>query len=273
MNKIAFVLILNQNHAKKNFFATLFLCLFTVIINAQINYVDIDPDISGGANFSQNFDLDSDGTDDYTISSGDFGLGNSFGITPLNGNAVITTGFATPAVLSVDLVINDAANWDTYESSQNFYLDLFNFGFIITGDWQGITDGYVGLRFNSGDNVYYGWLRMDVTDNATWTLKDYAYITIPNAQIAAGQAMVLETEREFSSDVRVFTNNNQEIEIINLPEESNYNLYSITGQQIKQGVAQKNSHSIATYNLSTGVYILKIEGVDSGKILTKKFIL
>lgn len=264
MNKITLI--------NKKTFSTFFIGLFISLTSqAQIVYVDLN-NIDGTSESSHTFDLNSDGVDDFTIASGNFGWGDSMGVAPLNGNAVLSTVNARPFALEIDAVVEaDDANWNT-ATAQAMYLDLFNLGFLITGNWVEVTDRYLGLKYDIDGNTHFGWLRLDVTDDGNWTIKDYAYSNIPNAQIAAGQTMVLRTDKEFSTDVKVFSYN-QEISILNLTEESNYALYSITGQQVKKGIAHRNKHIIATENLAIGVYVLKVEGLDSGKLLTKKLIL
>ncbi len=264
MNKITLI--------SKKTFLTFFIGLFISLTSqAQIVYVDLNS-IEGTSESSHTFDLNNDGVDDFTIASGDFGWGDSMGVAPLNGNAVLSTFNARPFALEVESIIEaDDANWNT-ATAQAMYLDLFNLGFLITGNWVNVTDKYLGLKYYVGGNTHYAWMRLDVTNEGNWVIKDYAYNNTPNAQIAAGQTMVLSADKEFSTDVKVFSYN-QEISILNLTEESKYELYSITGQQVRKGIAQRNKHIIRTESLTTGVYILKVEGLDSGKLLTKKLIL
>lgn len=269
MNKFTFDSTINRPHSNKRFFAILFIAFLTLGSSAQINHIDFE-DIDGNANFSQTFDIDNDGTDDFTIASGDFGLGASFGIAPLNSNEIVNVSFSGPAAMLVDESINSDSAWSGF-GSQAFFMNWFNTGFI-TGNWQGVTDRFVGLKYNANDGVHYAWLRMDVTNDAEWTIKDYAYNTVPDAEIAAGQTMVLGNDKEFSSDVNVYACNN-EILIKNLPEEATYELYSITGQRVSNGIAQRMNHSIEAYRMSTGIYVLKVEGLDTGKTLTKKVLL
>ncbi len=194
------------------------------------------------------------------------------GVGPLNGNAVLSDNLGRPFALYVDDVIDeDNISWNASEA-QAMYLDFLNLGFLISGNWIDVADRYLAMKYDIDGNAHYGWLRMDVTDDANWVIKDYAYHSVPNAQIAAGQTTVLGGKEEFLTDVRVFAHN-QEISILNLPENSNYTLYSITGQQVKQGIAQRNRHTIEASNLVTGIYILKVEGNETGKLLTNKIIL
>jgi len=71
------------------------------------------------------------------------------------------------------------------------------YGFFFRGQWansgKGVKDRYLGVRFIIEGKIHYGWarLRFDVsTGNQPWvnaTLNGYAYQTIPNKPIKAGQ--------------------------------------------------------------------------------------
>jgi hypothetical protein len=62
------------------------------------------------------------------------------------------------------------------------------------GQWanlgRGLTNRYLGVKFNIDQQVHYGWLRISVStthDHFTAELTGYAYETIPNKPIVAGQ--------------------------------------------------------------------------------------
>lgn len=62
------------------------------------------------------------------------------------------------------------------------------------GGGKGVRDRYLGLRFVIGGEVHYGWARFSVTlgherqfDDVSGTLTGYAYETVPNKPIIAGQ--------------------------------------------------------------------------------------
>ena len=56
---------------------------------------------------------------------------------------------------------------------------------------NGVTDGFLGVRFEGNlDSIvetYYGWIRVDVAaDLRSVTIRDFAYITVPDSMIRAG---------------------------------------------------------------------------------------
>jgi hypothetical protein len=62
------------------------------------------------------------------------------------------------------------------------------------GKGNGVKDRYLGLKFVVHGKVHYGWARLSVTlghhrqyDDVSATLTGYAYETIPNKPIVAGQ--------------------------------------------------------------------------------------
>jgi hypothetical protein len=62
------------------------------------------------------------------------------------------------------------------------------------GQGKGVKDRYLGLKFVISGEVHYGWARLSVTlghqrqfDNVSGTLTGYAYETIPDKPIIAGE--------------------------------------------------------------------------------------
>jgi hypothetical protein len=62
------------------------------------------------------------------------------------------------------------------------------------GKGKGVRNRYLGLKFVVHGKVHYGWARFSVTlahhrqyDDVSGTLTGYAYETVPNKPIIAGQ--------------------------------------------------------------------------------------
>ena len=58
------------------------------------------------------------------------------------------------------------------------------------GQWVNATNRYLGLKFEIRGRIHYGWARLSIRyDNFTFTatLTGYAYETIPNKSITAGE--------------------------------------------------------------------------------------
>jgi hypothetical protein len=57
----------------------------------------------------------------------------------------------------------------------------------ISGNWTATTDLYLPVKIAISGNTYFGWIRMQRTSSTVLILKDYAYNTIPNQPILAGE--------------------------------------------------------------------------------------
>jgi hypothetical protein len=60
---------------------------------------------------------------------------------------------------------------------------------ICWGDWDNVTNRYLGLKFIIRGKLHYGWTRLNVQENLffTATLTGYAYENIAGKSIKAGQ--------------------------------------------------------------------------------------
>ena len=83
------------------------------------------------------------------------------------------------------------------------------------GQWINATNRYLGLKFKIHGQTHYGWARLSIQyENFTFaaTLTGYAYETIPNKAITAGETkgpddeqatpMSLKSEGEGTADIR-----------------------------------------------------------------------
>lgn len=63
------------------------------------------------------------------------------------------------------------------------------------GPWTNVANRYLGLKFKIHGKTHYGWARLTVVDQGfklTGTLTGYAYETIPNKAIIAGNTKATE---------------------------------------------------------------------------------
>jgi hypothetical protein len=181
---------------------------FSSIATAQIVYTDVTPDTKlscskAGCSHQYNLDLNNDGINDFTLSvaSEDAGLhcrsrgNNSFvSITPLNTNEVV--GFSNIIKLLADTIISDqsvytlAGSTTNLESFRWWYVEHQGCYEVTLGDWSSSADGYIGLKLKTAGLIYYGWVRLSVSvssTSASFTIKDYAYNSVANRSILAGE--------------------------------------------------------------------------------------
>ena len=152
-----------------------------------------------GTNGLYPLDLNRDGTIDFLIqqqgypfsSSGNNGLGakgavgngvqgSSILASALNHGAPIGPGrrFINSSGTIGALMFNVACSADQ--------------GCSTKGKWANVKNEYLGLKFKIHGKTHYGWARLNVTymtqgHSITATLTGYAYETIPNKGLRAGQ--------------------------------------------------------------------------------------
>lgn len=179
-------------------------------VNGQIQYTDVNPDVVIDNTTGQyDMDLDGDLVNDYgfvvtTISTSYYGF-------------MITGSYAAVGAGSGNSV---AGSLSTSTSGSSFYVTPVSAGSPIDAgnDWgsgggflagnyavQGLpgysgsfgsfsgNDVHLGVKFQVSGSTHYGWIRMDVLpDGSQITIKDYAYNTIADLTINAGQTVGIE---------------------------------------------------------------------------------
>jgi len=239
--------------------------------NGQIDYTDVDPDFVGN-DTNIGLDLNNDGIDDFTI----FDVADpAVGIKGLvSGNSFVGSqpSYIYPFALnSGDPISSGQTTW--FNSSN---LGTLNYISCYNGagesNWCGVTDKYLGLRFQITGNTHYGWARLDVSlSGDSYTLKDYAYNTTPDEALNAGQQTLSIENHELSSIKVVAFDKN--INLSNLPETTNYRVLSITGKTVLEGIITDNNYVIEARGIATGIYIIELTDVNSNKVLKKKIVL
>ncbi|MFC4721572.1 T9SS type A sorting domain-containing protein [Geojedonia litorea] len=63
------------------------------------------------------------------------------------------------------------------------------------------------------------------------------------------------------------------IALYNLPDATDFTLYTITGQKIKEGSTNQDTYVIENETLPTGIYVLEIKDTNSNAVLKKKLVL
>ncbi len=133
------------------------------------------------------------------------------------------------------------------------------------------VDRYLGIKFNIGEDVHYGWIRCDVLDEGrTLVIKDYAYEDEPNNPIVAGDTThyvsinsllntMDATVYSFGKDIYVLTETFQNTELM---------IYDISGKQIIRNIMQNKNESISMLNYPSGIYLVTL--LNDGKRFDKK---
>ncbi|MBK7681864.1 MAG: T9SS type A sorting domain-containing protein [Bacteroidetes bacterium] len=188
--------------------------LFSTSANAQIAYTDINPDTSiirtrlnqrGHYSIEQSRDFNNDGIPDLkftlitSIITGGFPPQNTgytagtIRATPLNGSAILTGSLGFPAKMNLNAIISANANWSTVTNQLLFEKKLANGNTTNSGNWNTGTDGFLGLKVIVGGQTHYCWIQLNAAaftsgaNAAILTIKDYAYNSVPNQPILAGE--------------------------------------------------------------------------------------
>jgi hypothetical protein len=265
--------------------------LFSATSNAQIVYTDVNPDSSYACNgpvgtpcnYTYNLDLNGDSTTDFLIDVSRHTIGPPYkeapytsyvSITPQGSNAFITTTLNTVKKLVLGDTISSSRAWHqtTYQYLKEWYVDSGSDTIIFTntGEWDSIVDGYIGLQLLNGGQTYCGWVRMDVSVSGSYastTIKDYAYNSIPDQPILAGETIATGIiENSFASSICLFPNpatshltistgtNNKKMDVT---------ITDITGKIIYttiEGGTQKIE--VNTNDFAEGVYLVKVQSAD-----------
>ena len=184
------------------------LSYFSQLAKAQIVYTDVNPDQTYSSG-NYNLDLNNDGTNDFTLTltkqavtfschppgcSGNVTTSNNtLKIKTLTNNKVATNGFRLDQNTLIDSALSWSKNTETMVKTEFYSAHCFNYHCVPTGtssgDWlNGATDKYLGLRIQVNSQIYYGWVRLDVSGGAAFfTIKEYAYNSIPDQSILAGE--------------------------------------------------------------------------------------
>ena len=223
-------------------------------LNAQIIYTDIIPDATPSVTYP--LDLNNDSIDDFVIQMGPTDKVVCF---PQNNNAYagefINGTYLPYAKLPFDSICPTLATW--YGANNPGFLALGN----TLGNWVGQTNKYLALKLMVGSNTYYGWARLDILANSSsFTIKDYAYESTPNACIQSGQ-MVLGMNENTSN--HFFTSfPNPFINSTTIQTSGNLNNATLTicnsfGQTVKQ-VNNMEGQTVTLFrdNLPSGLYFI-----------------
>lgn len=240
-----------------SFCCLLILLVFNNNLSAQIIYTDI-PDETPNATYP--LDLNNDNIVDFIIQFG--GSGSSIGVicSPQNNNAYagnFVGGVHLPWALSASNNICDTLS--TWYDANN--PGIMGMGVNI-GYWPSATNKYLALKIMVGTNTYYGWARFDLLAiSSSFTIKDYAYNSIPNGCIQAGKTNLSINENS-DKQITVFPNpfiSSTTIQTISDLKNATLTIYNLYGKAIKQ-IKNISGHTVFLNreNLSTGIYFVRI---------------
>ena len=261
---------IHQNRQMKHLSFFLLIVCFLVMkkSQAQIQYVDINPDAVLNPAQSKDIDLDLDGSTDLTFTNIDdnsngiidlqvTGIGGYLGIVAENQQGFPLVSTFNPGDQIGSSLIYSPVNTET------LYFD-FSSGATSVGLWQNGVEMYLAFRtlFNK-----YGWMRCEVNNSSqTLTLKDYAYNTSGNS-ISAGQVTGVPN----LSNADVLVNSFNKIIYMSIPSntgEYKLSIFNTMGVKILEHALTDNISQIDCSFLNSSIYLVLIS-TDKGSFSQK----
>jgi hypothetical protein len=178
--------------------------------DAQIVYTDII-DFTGATGDLAAIDMDADSTGDFLFFANSNTGGNWSWVYAI-GN-LSAYGYGGPSnqfagYLGALLPYGSALDsGDLIGPALGFISNATNVGWLASmyssityAPFANAGDKFLGVKFLSGGNLHYGWIRLNCTvAPVTYTLKDYAYEATPNTPIIAGDGVPCATPPDIVS--------------------------------------------------------------------------
>ena len=238
--------------------------------SAQIVYTDIvdfdiDDDNNAGGFTLVGLDLDNDATNDFIIACRDTTttarvrytlVAPANSVNRINGE---TLSYDYALALDNGMMIDNTVNWIAATNTMAYNVDSAN---PYSENWNGVTDKYLGLEFQTAGTTYYGWCRLDVQAiGDVLTIKDYAYNSTAATGIAAGD-MGSADVNEYTLDNLVHfinqTNNTVLVKVNGNLEGGLVNVISMTGQTVSTGAVVNNTYTVDMNGLQAGIYMINV---------------
>lgn len=251
-------------------------------VNAQIQYVDINPDANVDINNSFDLDMDGNSIVDFVFSVNNMsGSGTYYGGL-LNfqysgvGASVSAPNGGVMGQVSSQASMNIASmlvSSNFVDSAGNFLGDgvlAANVNVVVTGvystsftqylgNFAGQNDKYIGVNFDISGNTHYGWVRLDVAASYDQiTVKDYAYNTVPDLGLYAGQSVGLD---DVALAQKVTVKATPEAAFVNVTPDVIGGEIALVDMQGRKVVSQtiNDINTTISYNgMQSGIYMISV---------------
>ncbi len=260
---------------------------------AQIIYTDVNPDATFSTGNQYSLDINNDATPDFVISAETIS-GSTSGVSYTGIGVVISTagnnavvggpGTLLPAdyasALNLYTMIDNTSAYVQASSSSGIPIVMAGTGTaggllpITAGNWLGQSDKFLGLRFEAGGNTYYGWARLDVDGTgSSFTIKDYAYESTPDAGISAGDQPVSVNEQNVANSVNMLLQGNDLVVNVLNTELHNGSVIvtNLAGQVVANHPINGTTGRYDVSSYAKGMYIITVR-FNEGQKTQKLFI-
>lgn len=244
---------------------------------AQIEYTDIEPDIvaTPGTEMESNLSVS---VGSQSPSEPQFYFQNYTNYGDASYLAVFDDGagiVVTPSDVFEGGHVTLLSQGAQIGQSSNFSTTMFPVLYDpnVYPDWFGQT-GYAGFKVKFGSNVYYGWMRISVNSDNSFTVYEYAVETTAQRAIAAGDNGSSSSIMHVSGNtIALNVYPNPAKDVINLDfagEVEALQLSDLAGRVLLQQNAVSSTHTLDVRGLEKGVYVLTVatkDGMASRKIV------
>ncbi len=251
-------------------------------VNAQVNYMDVDPDVVADSLNPYELDFNNDQVPDLILAvahlegaTSTFTYVGAFAYAyPLYGN-VVTNDSLTAAAYPLDcgVPVSQASIFGSGSYGNLGYAALINGSvpFTSTGTpFLGATDKSLGFQVNG----IYGWVKLDVAaDASTITIKEYGYnATAGEAVNTCDQGSNAGLPVQLQDLVSIESNLNEAIVKVT-PEllGGTISLVSLSGQTVNTVNISDVETSISYDGVKTGIYTV-IANFESGAVNKRVYI-
>lgn len=259
----------------------------TGVVNAQIIYTDVSPD-NTMSDSSLFIDLNNDKVPDFSIVHMKYGTGtnaffNLIGLQSLNKNEILgdtvvsvsgsstSTNFYPKALNQNELIDDSQELWFDSKYGQMYLKVSYGTYQFEAGEWPKAVDKFLGLRFKINGVFHYGWVRLDMGQNAaSFTVKDYAYESHPGKKILAGQSSSGIVENGLK-DLSLYALN--KTLFITLISEIHYPtaiIYNTLGKEMMNIDLHNGNNEVDLSDFASGVYIFNL--ISERSVISRKFI-
>lgn len=243
----------------------------------QIVYTDIADETVDALNARVAVDINNDGTGDYLFGAGTGSTGFTF-VFPASSsmapayNSNLFVGF-TSGAYAYPSNLNDGDVIDATNATFSGLRGDFNYGSCGYPGSQFCDgmDGYVGLHFDIGGSIHYGWVRIQVAaSGASMIIKDYAYNSVAGDAIEAGQTLSVN-DFAFNDFTHFYDTNTNMLSLNSATSPlTGIEIYNVLGKSVLNETLATNETQLDLSGMAAGVYLAKIQ--IEGGTKTIKFI-
>jgi hypothetical protein len=244
--------------------------------NAEVIYTDID-DVTIGIGDLYQLDMDADGASDFmfgggsTMSSGGstwsfvsaFGYVTSYFVGQPENQIIGYTGsfYNYGSALEEGALIGPDGPWLNYPSLSNSAVLASNFYGSTYGQFPGLGERYMGVKFSSKGNLHYGWIRVVADIDPVYaTIMDFAYEANPNQPIEAGSLVSTVGVEELSEGVvNVYAFNSSVQVVVNRDlANAQVRITNLQGETVFTAPLNDRLVTINLQDLATGNYMVSV---------------